>query len=89
MFVCRLLVDFRAPRLWIFLSSLEEAFFSNLLGRYIAFVPPGNSYLRFTHRSLLLLTMHRLARSCCLILNNPEKNYYQAPQAVQPIVSTR
>jgi hypothetical protein len=28
----------RAPRLWIFLSSLEEAFFSNLLGRYIVFV---------------------------------------------------
>jgi hypothetical protein len=25
------LVDFRAPRIWIFLSSLQEAFFSTLL----------------------------------------------------------
>jgi len=25
------LVDFRAPRTWIFLSSLQEAFFSTLL----------------------------------------------------------
>jgi hypothetical protein len=27
------LIDFRAPRLWIFLSSLQEAFFRNLLGQ--------------------------------------------------------
>jgi hypothetical protein len=26
------LVDFRAPHLWIFLSSLQEVFFSSLLG---------------------------------------------------------
>ena len=78
----------RAPRLWIFLSSLEEAFFQQ---------PARTLYrLRFLLATLtsglpilLLLTMHRLARSCCLILNNPEKNYYQAPQPVQPIVSTR
>jgi hypothetical protein len=31
------LVDFRAPRTWIFLSSLQEAFFSTLLVKEFGF----------------------------------------------------
>jgi hypothetical protein len=56
----------------------------NRIKSHIAFVPQASLTLRFTHQSLLLLRLRSLARNCCLILNNTEKNYCQALQVGTP-----
>jgi hypothetical protein len=58
----------------------------NHIKRHIAFLPPGEPYAQVYPSDSLLHKLRGFARNCCLLLNNPEKNYCQARRQAHPIV---
>ena len=56
----------------------------NRIKSHLTFLLQRSLTLRLSHQSLLMFNLRLPARSCCLILNNAEKNYCQAGRQAHP-----